>query len=178
MSTDTDSHVSDSRKITVRRLHAWEWSKLRAIRLRALEVDPIAFGSTLARELAYDDNLWIARAEKYANSSTGGVWVAVSGGRFIGMAGILFEDPFFHMWGVWMEPAFRGRHIASRLVDDAISWVKANDKPADILLGVNPIQSSAVELYRGRGFVPTGTVEDLSHSPGQKIMEMRLRLVL
>ena len=176
MPAHPDSHESSNQKITVRRLHEGEWSRFRAIRLRALEADPNAFGSTLARELAYDDELWIERAKKYASSANDGVWVAISADMFVGTVGIFFDDPIFHMWGVWVEPSYRGKHIASKLVDTAIAWVKARKMQGDILLGVNPIQTTAVELYRSRGFAPTGVVEELSHSPGLKIIEMRLRL--
>ncbi len=176
MPSHPDSHETSNQKITVRRLHEGEWSRFRAIRLRALEADPNAFGSTLARELAYDDELWIERAKKCASSANDGVWIAISADMFVGTVGIFFDDPIFHMWGVWVEPSFRGKHIASKLVDTAIAWVKARKMQGDILLGVNPVQTTAVELYRSRGFAPTGVVEELSHSPGQKIIEMRLRL--
>ncbi len=174
MPAHPDSHESSNQKINVRRLNEGEWSRFMAIRLRALEADPNAFGSTLAKESAYDDELWIERAKKYATSVNDGVWVAVSADMFVGTAGIFFDDQIFHMWGVWVEPSFRGKHIGSKLVDTAISWVKSRKVQGDILLDVNPVQTTAVELYRSRGFALTGVVEKLSHSPGQKITEMRL----
>ena len=49
-------------KITVRRVGAEEWERLRVIRLRALTDAPMAFGSTLADEQARSDEFWRGRA--------------------------------------------------------------------------------------------------------------------
>src|SRR5262245_14939127 len=49
-------------EITVRRVRAEEWERLRTIRLRALSDAPMAFGSTLADEQTRPDEFWRGRA--------------------------------------------------------------------------------------------------------------------
>ena len=160
--------------ISIKRVGAKCWKSLRAIRLKSLELDPLAFGSTLARELAYTDSLWIERTMKYSTSATDAVWVASCSGALVGTAGIFSHEGSFHMFGVWVEPAFRGRHIGSMLLDAAIDWMRSSHPSSDLLLGVNPSQASAVTLYLSRGFAFTGSEEPLSHTPGQVVKEMRL----
>lgn len=171
-----------SREVEVRRLRAPEWREYRSLRLRSLKLDPLAFGSTYERESAYSDEKWIERVAKSATSDTNSLFVACYSSRFVGTSGIYHSECVFHsegefnLYGVWLEPDFRGYHIGSRLVDTAISWVRSNHRSGVIILGVNPSQAHAVELYRSRKFVPTGKVEQLEHSPGSFVIEMRLEL--
>lgn len=160
--------------VSVKRVEAHEWKSLRAIRLKSLESDPLAFGSTLARELEYGDSLWIERTLKYSNSSTDAVWIASCSGSSVGTAGIFHHEGSFHLFGVWVDPAYRGRHIGSMLLDAAVGWVRKNHPSVDILLDVNPSQGAAAALYLSRGFVFTGSEETLSHTPGEVVREMRL----
>ncbi len=176
MSPDTHPPGYAACDISVRRIGRDEWSMFKRIRLRSLESDPLAFGSTLETELSYEDTIWTERTERYATSRMDCLWIACSGDRPIGLAGLFFHGAVFHLFGLWVEPEFRGKHISSRLLDAAISWAKSCANPTDILLGVNPVQTAALELYRSRGFVPTGNVEELHHTPGQAVVEMRLAI--
>ncbi len=47
--------------VEVRRIGADEWSAFREVRLAALAESPAAFGSTLEREIAFDDDVWQER---------------------------------------------------------------------------------------------------------------------
>ena len=48
--------------VDVRRIRPDEWPRQRALRLRALADAPMAFGSTLADESAFADEVWVRRA--------------------------------------------------------------------------------------------------------------------
>lgn len=165
----------DSDEVTVRRIMADEWRSYRDIRLASLLADPLSFGSTHSRELAFEDSLWMERVERGATSESHGIWIAMAGGRFIGTSGIFGEGPTFHLWGVWVEPSQRGKHIGSRLVDIALDWVRTNHPSGQVVLGVNPGSEAALKLYFHRGFVLTGEEEPLGHTPGETVKRMVLK---
>lgn len=167
--------VVDSREVTVRRIRADEWRSYREVRLASLLADPLSFGSTHGRELAFEDSLWMERVEKGANSKTQGIWIALAGGRIVGTSGIYGHDSIFDLWGLWVVPSWRGKHIGSRLVDIALRWARTNHPASEILLGVNPRAEAALRLYFSRGFELTGEEEPLSHTPGEIVEKMVLK---
>ena len=73
-------------QITVRRVQAEEWERLRAIRLRALADAPMAFGSTLSREAAFPEHVWQERAEGGASGADRATFIAERDGEWIGLA--------------------------------------------------------------------------------------------
>lgn len=163
-----------AREVTVRRIRPGEWESLRAIRLKALESDPLAFGSTLAREAAFDESVWIERAERYATSEWDCMWLAAGEEGIIGMAAIYHSEKWFDVVSVWVDPAFRGKRIGVHMMEELLAWFRSNHGDARLRLYVNPTERPAVELYRRLGFIPTGAVETLSHAPGESIIEMEL----
>ena len=70
----------------VRRVRPDEGLRLRALRLRALADAPSAFGSTLAREEAFPDDVWQERATSGAAGEDRVTYVAEDGDRWVGMA--------------------------------------------------------------------------------------------
>jgi ribosomal protein S18 acetylase RimI-like enzyme len=162
------------KQFVVRRVRSTDVAAFRDLRLRSLATDPMAFGSTLARETAYDDEQWADRVRSSIDSSDEGVWVAEEeAGRLVGMIGAFTKDGVRHVYGMWVEPARRGSGVGGQLLDTLIAWVGSTGGPRTILLSVNPSQEAAVRLYRRRGFRPTGVVEPLGHTPGAVVHGMR-----
>ena len=92
----------------VRPLGANEWRELKELRLRALAVDPLAFGSTLAAEAAYADNEWVEWAEESGRGDQGRTFVAVDGGVWQGMVFTsLLDDGYAGLFGMWVDPRAR-----------------------------------------------------------------------
>ena len=171
------AHPEDGKgTVTVRRLHAEDWPEFRALRLRALAADPLAFGSTREAEAGRPESLWRESALRGATSSTEATWVAVGPeGRLVGMAGLFPRAGRFHLWGMWVAPEVRGRGVGRRLLDPLLDWAHAQDSSVEVVLEVNPVQASAVRLYRSAGFERTGETRPLGHTAGQFVEAMRLR---
>ncbi|HEX7961942.1 MAG TPA: GNAT family N-acetyltransferase, partial [Terriglobales bacterium] len=72
--------------ITVR--NVWVF---KAVRLRALQEDPLAFGSTYAKESQLTDADWMKRVERW-NGETGIGFLAMDGGVACGIAGSLLDE--------------------------------------------------------------------------------------
>ncbi|HEY2312727.1 MAG TPA: GNAT family N-acetyltransferase [Streptosporangiaceae bacterium] len=155
----------------VRRLVADDWAGLRAARLAALAEAPYAFGSTLAREQAFDEELWRSRA------GSGWTFGAFDGPAIVGLAtalppddlpgdgepgdGELGEDPpgdcepAWHLVGMWVAPGCRGQGLADRLVE-AVREQALQAGARTVTLWVTEVNDRARAFYRRLGFAPTG----------------------
>jgi ribosomal protein S18 acetylase RimI-like enzyme len=162
-------------ELVVRRIRPEEWPEYRDLRLRALETDPLAFGSTLQRERGFEETRWKERIAGNPPSSPSTTWVAVEGsGRFVGMVVAARVDGAFHIFAMWISPDARGKGTGGRLLDAAIAWVHEVSPGSAILLEVNRRSPAATHLYESRGFRSTGRVSPLSHTPGEQVHEMVL----
>ena len=149
--------VHNDPKLSIRRVDRGEWRPLRALRLLALRTDPLAFDWTLDEELAFSDTTWQEKTAIGATSSASPMWVAVDPeGRFVGMVAVYVTDGIPNISGMWLDPAFRGRGVAGRLLDTALGWARANHPRTRIRLELNPNQVAATNLYVSRGFRFTG----------------------
>src|SRR5512140_2790308 len=72
--------------VITRRITPDDATILRAVRLQALETDPLAFGSTHAREVARTTSDWEAWASAHASAADKATFLAVGPDRAIGIA--------------------------------------------------------------------------------------------
>jgi predicted GNAT family acetyltransferase len=143
----------------LRRLSPDDWADFRDIRLRSLEESPDAFGSTLEREQAFTEDDWLQRL-------SGPVYV-VDDPRPVSVGGVFDNDGVGQIWGMWTEPAYRGRGHARRILDAVTPLLPR------IQLHVNITNGDARAVYERYGFVGTGNVEPLR--PGS---EMQIELMV
>jgi ribosomal protein S18 acetylase RimI-like enzyme len=139
----------------IRRVRPDEWQAHRAIRLRALESDPDAFGETLAHALTDDDAAWRRRAER----PDGVAFVAVENdGRFVGMAngGPAPDHPeFAAVYGMWVAPEARGQGVGGALLEAVEGWASEAGYER-IGLGVTTTNKPAIRLYASNGYADLG----------------------
>jgi ribosomal protein S18 acetylase RimI-like enzyme len=144
-----------------RRLGPDDWEAFRDIRLRSLADSPDAFGSTLEREQGFSEDDWRRRL-------TGPVY-SVDDPHPVAIGGIFDNDGTPHVWGMWTDPAHRGRGHAHRILDALITPGTAAQ------LDVNTGNGPARTAYERFGFVGTGQVEPLRPGSDQRIELMVLR---
>lgn len=149
--------------IAVRGVRAGEGPRLRELRLRAIDDAPSAFGSTPEHERQLPDDHW-------SQLATGGVqigvYVAIDGGRWIGMAAGRWyarECGIVQLWGMWVEPDRRGEGVGERLVAAVRGWATAH-RARFLRLGVID-GSRAIAFYERLGFVLTGETKPLIRDP-------------
>lgn len=147
---------------SLRRLGPDDWEVLRDIRLRALADSPDAFRSTLGRERAFTPDDWIMRV-------SGSTVVVVDDPGPVAVGGTFDNAGRLHVWGMWTDPAHRGRGHARAILDALIPA----GTPAQ--LDVNTGNGHARSTYQRYGFVATGELEQLRPGSDQQIELMVLR---
>ncbi|WP_433087826.1 GNAT family N-acetyltransferase [Dactylosporangium sp. CA-052675] len=155
----------------VRRLGPQDWALWRDVRLAALADSPRAFGSTLEREQAFDEDRWRAWLEPakglkaVARESEGtagivGVWVPED------------RDGAGELFSMWVHPAWRGRGAGDLLVTEAIAWAGERGLTA-LDLWVVGDNVAARRLYERHGFRPTGEAQP--YPPDPSVVEYVMR---
>ena len=159
--------------VRIRRIRDRDLPRFRALRLRSLAHDPMAFGSTHARELAFPADVWTQRVHRAAVASDQSIWLAETPNRQLaGMVGMFPHEGSLHVFGMWVDPRFRGHGVGGRLLDRLLRWAGEARPRATLRLSVNPAQTAAVQLYRARGFAETGVTEPLPHTPTVRMVEL------
>src|SRR5262245_23589493 len=114
-------------EMTVRRVRAEEWERLRVIRLRALADAPMAFGSTLAAEQTRPDEFWRGRAAGGAADDDRATFITERHGAWVGIGTCVLEGggvgarPAW-IFGMWVDPAVRRQGTAQALLRALAGW--------------------------------------------------------
>jgi ribosomal protein S18 acetylase RimI-like enzyme len=165
--------MPESQTLTVCRLVADDWQAYRAIRLAMLKDSPWAFGATLAEAASFDAQLWKQRLAGNA------VFLARVAQRPAGSAMYsdhrMTEPGDCGLYGMWVDPGFRGAGVGRALVDAVIAQARAAGKRRVVLRAVSG-NLLAVALYEGAGFVPTGDTVPYRHD--DHVIQIELELVL
>lgn len=168
--------------IEVRPIRPGEGALLREVRLAALAANPGAFLETYDEVAADSDDLWAARVAASTGEGDQLVLVALADGRPVGMAGIARDigQRRRHratLWGVWLDPACRGRGVGRRLVQEALDWAARAGVRA-VYLEVVENEDPSWSLYGRLGFVRREVDPFGAHVDGSFVALERLVLVL
>ena len=132
----------------------------KAVRLRALQDAPHAFGSTYAKESQFADSEWLARVQRM-NGESGAGFLAIDGETTCGIAGSFLDqnDPTrAHLISMWTAPAQRQQGIGRLLVKEVINWAHRRNART-LLLMVTSNNEPAIRFYERLGFSKTGRTE-------------------
>jgi ribosomal protein S18 acetylase RimI-like enzyme len=160
----------------IRRVRATETAELRTLRLLALADAPDAFAISLAEERRAPAEHWVAWARRGARGRMSVTYVALDAESWCGMAGgfLVRDGPRAHavVFGVWVDPLWRGRGIGRHLLDTVVEWAQARGA-AHVELWVTEHNRAARALYTRAGFLETGERQPLPSNPG--LLELCLR---
>ena len=160
--------------VLVRRIRPDEGPRLRALRLRALADAPLVFGSTLAREQAFAEDVWRDRATQGAAGERVVTYVAEADDRWIGMATGLADEGYrlrVDLVGMFVAPDARGRGVGAALVEAVLAWARGRGA-SRLHLWVTTSNRPALALYERCGFRSTGERQPLDHTPSITEIEM------
>lgn len=158
----------------IRRVRPGDGPDLRALRLRALEDAPTAFGQTLADARAKPDEHW----ESWAASETTATYAGIDDGVWLGMAGgyVMHDEPASAMlFGMWVDPRVRGTGLAADLVAHVLAWARTT--PCERLtLWVTDGNARARRFYGRCGFTLTDGEIPLPSHPEHTLVRMAIAL--
>jgi ribosomal protein S18 acetylase RimI-like enzyme len=165
--------------VHVRRAQPGDWAVLRTLRLAALVDAPEAFGSTVERELAFDEAEWRRRATNTPS------FIAWSGDEPVGLAAVIArpEDDgadsrtVWELVSMWVSPDVRGSGPADQLVSAVAEVVKA-EPVEELTLWVADGNARARAFYVRAGFRPTGIRQTFRRHDGSAFDEEKLVMLL
>jgi GNAT superfamily N-acetyltransferase len=137
----------------------------------------MAFGSTLAREENFRDDVWRERAEDGATGADRTTFVAERDSEWLGIATGLARDPDDPtdprpvLVGMFVAPEARRHGVGGALVDAVVGWARER-RATGLCLWVTSTNDPAIALYDKRGFRQTGETKPLAHSPS--VVEFRM----
>lgn len=159
----------------IRRLRPDDWARYRALRLRALNDAPEAFGSTLQVEQAKPSSYWIERLAAAASQ-----WqlplVAEQGPEFVGLVWGFIDSAqpeAAQVFQMWVAPEVRGHGCGAALLDGVIAWARGMSVTS-VHLRVTCGDTPARRLYERAGFRPSGEAEPLR--PGAVVLAQPMTL--
>ena len=101
--------------------------------------------------------------------------VAETGSAVIGYAVVWFEGPDSHILNIAVDPEFRRRGVADRMLDEVIRISRHRDCER-IYLEVRKNNTPARDFYLGRGFRITGAIEGYYRDSGEDALLLELSL--
>jgi ribosomal protein S18 acetylase RimI-like enzyme len=159
--------------ITIAQITRENMESFKAVRLRALQESPSAFGSTYAREAKFSAAEWLARLERW-NGEKGVGFLALDGLDACGIAGALLDledSSRAQLVSMWTAPAHRQKGVGRLLVNAVFDWAKKL-KVETITLMVVSNNEPAASFYKRLGFSMTGRTEPYPNDPAVLEYEM------
>jgi len=133
------------------------WREAKQLRLEALLAEPSAFASSYEDELAFPDDVWIARLTSAYQRDGNLTFFAEVGGELVGMAGAGWSAKpklrhVAEVYGVYVSPGMRSRGVASALMRRLLDELRSLDQIGKANLTVNTEARAAIRLYEKLGF--------------------------
>ncbi len=124
--------------------------EVRRTRLDALTRAPSAYGSTVQRERAYPDAVWLARLQPDANPTF--LWRDDAGVHGMVVGAPDPDDPVdARLYAMWVRPESRGSGVADALVEAVLEWAAVR-RSGFVRLHVTEGNRPAERLYERHGF--------------------------
>ena len=103
------------------------------------------------------------------------VLIAETGAAVVGYAVVWFEGPDSHILNIAVDPEFRRRGVAGRMLDELIR-ISGKRNCERMYLEVRKNNTPARDFYLGRGFRITGVIERYYRDSGEDALLLELSL--
>ncbi|WP_233857462.1 GNAT family N-acetyltransferase [Paraburkholderia sp. HD33-4] len=159
--------------LAVRCLRPDEWRLLKALRLSALACDPQSYWETVDEARARDDAYWKTFAGKLTAPEGSRMFLVEQAQRVVAFVFAVRKDgDEYRIGGLWVDPVHRRKGLGSLLVQQVITWARADSPAAVIQLWCHT--GPALSFYRRNGFESLCRFRT-HESDGRQIVEMEWR---
>jgi len=167
-----------SEPVQIRLLDWHDVAGFRDLRLAMLRDAPSAFGASPDDEAVLGEDAWAARIGPDDNTALFGAFI---GTRLVGSVGLFRQRPakMRHkalIWGVFVDPAARGRQLARRLMQTMIAHARTLPQIRQVTLSVTASNLHARALYESLGFVQYGHEPEALYVDGDWFDEQQMVL--
>ena len=164
----TQSMQTPRGTVVIRAANQADAMQFRELRLEALQDSPTAFSADYQMNVNQPMSYWEGRLSEDDHAIT---FLAEHEHHLIGLTGIargrsVKTQHGAGIWGVYVQPAWRGLHIAEALLEACIHW--ANAREVNIVrLAVVSTNESAIQCYKRCGFTVYGIEPRALYFEGQ-----------
>jgi ribosomal protein S18 acetylase RimI-like enzyme len=150
--------------IKIIKLDPARWSEYKALRLKALELEPSAFASSVEEETVWTDEKWIETLKEFQKGTSKIGYFAEDQGKLIGMMFARFGEHLklkhvATIMGVFVDSDFRGQGVGKKLMAALLKDLEFRPEIVRIFLDVEYERLSAQNLYKSFGFKVIGRLE-------------------
>jgi RimJ/RimL family protein N-acetyltransferase len=153
------------------------------LRLEGLKDSPEAFGEDYDYVMAQPYSIWTDLVARSLGECDRVILVAEAQDHLVAMAGVN-RSPMKNtrhsgsVWGVYVQPEWRGKGVATALVQACVAWGR-NKGLVTLRLGVIAANPAAIHCYENCGFRSCGVDPKAFFVNGQfyDLMRMTLELV-
>jgi RimJ/RimL family protein N-acetyltransferase len=156
--------------ITIRPTREEDAQGYRALRLKALQAHPQAFGADYESSAERPIEFWQGRMRQGAGGEHGVTYVAETAGELVGMTTLVRDDGHKtghngNIYAVYTDSAWRGTGVADELLEACVGYARQLGLRV-LKLAVTTTNASAIRLYLRRGFSVYGVDPECIHHDG------------
>jgi ribosomal protein S18 acetylase RimI-like enzyme len=157
----TQNRSTSKGNVIIRNATIQDAAELFDLRLEALTTQPENFAADVQMTESRGVQAWVDQLNNDARTESGVIMIARAAGELIGMAGVGrgHWPKTRHsaiIWGVYVQPAWRGLRIAEALLEGCMGWAQVHEIVV-LKLGVVTTNSAAIHCYERCGFTVYGT---------------------
>lgn len=146
--------------ISIRQLNEKDWRQFSEVRLKALQTDPLVFGSNYETESKFSEADWRRRL----GAKDSAVFMIFSGETPVGITGVSVfrDDPTKRtgiLWGSWLEPDFRGKGLSDLMYKARLDWAENYPGIERIIVSHRASNVASKRANQKHGFIFTRTHE-------------------
>jgi RimJ/RimL family protein N-acetyltransferase len=151
-----------------------DWEKYRAIRLAALQEDPLAFAGIYAEEINIPEIEW----RKHMHT----IWFALVDAQIIGSIGLVHDTKIRYqqnawLYAFWIHPSYRSQGIGMHLLF-YIQKIAQLRNVHKVSLQVTSTQQAAIAVYKRIGFKIVGHFREEIYDNGMYYDLYRMELLM